>query len=73
MAEVRVQLPDDSLAELKATLGLRTNVQVVEEALLVLNWIAEEKRKGRDIFSAAPDGTHVVRLWTKALRNTAPA
>ena len=42
MAEVRVQVPDEIMAELKSTLGLRTNTDIVEEALTMLNWAAEE-------------------------------
>ncbi|HEX5685361.1 MAG TPA: hypothetical protein VFY73_15160 [Ideonella sp.] len=69
MAEVRVQVPDEIMAELKSTLGLRTNTDIVEEALTMLNWAAEEKKNGRQIFSARPDGKDVTRLAMRSLMN----
>jgi hypothetical protein len=67
MAEIRVQIPDDVLNPLKERLGLRKNTDVIEEALTVLNWAAEEVGKGRQIYSANPDGRDVTRLATRAL------
>jgi hypothetical protein len=67
MADIRVQLPDEVMADLKSTLGLRTNTELVQEALTMLNWAAEEKKKGRQIFSAKPDGKDITRLAMKSL------
>jgi len=71
MAEIRVQVNDETMAQLKRTLGLRTNTDVIEEALTMLNWAAEEKKKGRQIFSANSEGRDVTRLATKALMSPA--
>lgn len=67
MAEIRVQVPDDVMEQLKQSLGLRTNTAVVEEALTVLNWAAQEKSRGRMILSSSTKGKDVVQLATKAL------
>lgn len=62
MAEIRVQVPDTVLNKLKNVLGLRTNVLVLEEALTMLNWAVDETRKGKEIYSASPEGKEVTRL-----------
>ncbi|WP_157598220.1 MULTISPECIES: hypothetical protein [unclassified Rhizobacter] len=67
MAEIRVQIPDNVLEPLKERLGLKKNTDVIEEALTVLNWAAEEVGKGRQIYSANTDGRDVTRLATPAL------
>jgi len=67
MADIRVQVPDEVMADLKSTLGLRTNTDLVQEALTMLRWAAEEKKRQRQIFSAKPDGKEVMRLALKSL------
>jgi hypothetical protein len=67
MAEIRVLVPDDVIEDLKGRLGLRKNTEVIEEALTILNWAADEVSKGRQIFSANKEGRDVTRLATKAL------
>lgn len=67
MAEIRVQVPDEVIEKLKSTLNLRTNAAVVEEALTILNWAAQEKARGRMILSSSPSGKDVTQLATKSL------
>lgn len=70
MAEIRVQVPDEVMTSLKNVLGLKTNVDVIEEALTILNWAAEEKQQGRQIYSQKPGGGEPTRLAMKSLRTT---
>ncbi len=70
MAEIRVQIDDRLIEDLKKMLGLKKNTEVIQEALTMLNWAAQEKMEGRVILSSHPDGTSVVRL---AMRSLLPA
>lgn len=67
MAEIRLQVPDDLMAKLKRNLGLRSNKEVIEEALTMLSWASDEKDRKRVILSATPDGTDITRLAMKSL------
>lgn len=62
MAQLHIQIKTEVLDQLKAQLGLSSNVRVLEEALTLLSWAAKEKMDGRMVLSALPDGTKVVRL-----------
>ncbi len=62
MATIHVQIDDALIDHLKEALGLSQNTDVIQEALTMINWAAEEKAKGRSILSANPDGSDVVRL-----------
>ena len=72
MAEIRVQVPDDVMNRLKERLRLRTNTDVIEEALTMLSWAADEKDKGRLILSSDPKGGDVTRLAMKSLLSALP-
>lgn len=67
MAEIRVQVADDVMEKLKQRLRLRTNTDVIEEALTMLSWAAEEKERGRLILSSNATGQDVTRLAMKSL------
>jgi hypothetical protein len=67
MAEIRVQVPDEVLSRLKERLRLRTNTDVIEEALTMLSWAAEERDRGRLILSSDVKGGDVTRLAMKSL------
>lgn len=67
MAEIRLQVPDDLMTKLKSKLGLRNNKEVIEEALTMLSWAADEKDRKRVILSATTDGDQVTRLAMKSL------
>ena len=67
MAEIRVQVPGDFMEVLKEKLCLKTNADVVQEALTLLNWAAEEKCRRRLILSADKNGHSVERLAMRSL------
>ena len=67
MAEIRVQVEDAVLTKLKEALNLRTNTDVIEEALTMLSWAAEEKKNSRLILSSNKAGSDVTRLAMKSL------
>ncbi len=45
MAEMHVQIDDALIEHLRESLGLSQNTDVIQEALTMLNWAAEEKQK----------------------------
>jgi hypothetical protein len=67
MADIRVQVDDSFMEALRKTLGVRTNTDVIQEALTLLNWAAEEKKRGRLILSTNHQGEKVERLAMRAL------
>jgi len=70
MAEIRVQIADTVLDELKKTLSnVRTNTQLIEEALTILKWAAGEASQGRLILSSDVKGGEVSRLVMPSLMN----
>jgi hypothetical protein len=67
MADIRVQVDDDYMAALRTRLGLKSNTDVVQEALTLLNWAAEEKTRQRLILSTDQRGNAVERLAMRSL------
>ncbi len=52
MAEIRINVDDAFLNELKGKLGVSKSSEVVQQALAMLNWGADNAIAGRDIMSA---------------------
>lgn len=67
MADVRFQVSDDFMSELKQKLGLSSNTEVVQEALTLLSWAADEKQRERVIVSTNTQGGQVERLAMRSL------
>ena len=67
MADIRVQVPDSFMSDLRTKLELKTNSDVVQEALTLLSWAAEEKMRRRLILSSDPRGGGVERLAMRVL------
>ena len=67
MADVRFQVSDEFMAELKKKLGLGSNTDVVQEALTLLSWAADEKQRDRVIVSTNSRGEQVERLAMRSL------
>ena len=65
--ELRMQIDDQFMNALMDKLGVRRPPDVVREALTLLNWAVEERRRNRVILSSEPDGTEVARLAMPAL------
>lgn len=69
MARIDVIIDDEIMTRLKCRLGVSSNIKVIEEALTILNWAAGEKIAGKVILSAFENGSDVVRLSMKCLKN----
>ncbi len=65
--ELRMVIDDTLMSELKDALGVKTNVDIVNNALTILNWATKEKEKGRMVLSAKEDGTNIQTLIMPAL------
>jgi len=72
MADIRVKVDDDFIEPLRELLGLKSNADVVQEALTLLNWAADETL-GRDrvILSSNRDGERMERLAMRILNRPA--
>jgi CRISPR/Cas system-associated protein Csm6 len=67
MADIRVNVADAFMDPLRRLLGLKSNAEVVQEALTLLNWAAEEKERGRLILSSDVNGERFERLAMRSL------
>lgn len=65
---VTVDVERSVMDGLKQRLGIALSKDVIQEALTMINWAAEEKMKGRAILSATEDGEDVVRLAMECLK-----
>lgn len=73
MADIRVQVPDDFMKDLRGMLvGVDSNNDVVKEALTLLYWAAEERSRQRLILSTNIDGEQVERLAMRSLPPVQP-
>jgi hypothetical protein len=68
VSEVRVEIDQAYLEDLKRKLGVTRNVDLIQEALALLNWSADEVRQGRQILSADPNLQGMTRLVTPRLK-----
>lgn len=66
--DVFVRVERSVMTDLKKRLGLERNTEVMEEALTMINWAADEKMKGRVILSATEEGLDVVQLCMECLK-----
>lgn len=66
--EVFVRVERSVMTDLKNRLGLELSTEVMQEALTLINWAADEKMKGRVILSATEEGFDVVRLAMECLK-----
>lgn len=73
MAEIRVQVPNDYIDPLRQRLKLSTNSAVLQDALTLLKWAADERAKGKIILSMGEDSSDAVRLLLPSLENAAPS
>jgi len=67
MTAIRFQVPERYMSSLKGKLGLATDLDVVQEALTILAWAADEKERGRLILSTNKDGGDIKRLAMRSL------
>lgn len=69
MADIRVQVDDSFMRNLRHRLGMESNPEVVKEALSILAWAVGELREGRFVVSTDRDGANVNRLVTPGLEH----
>lgn len=62
LMELRMEIDDHVMSQLKDSLGAKKNVDVVRNALTILNWAVEEVKSGRMILSADESGGDLRRL-----------
>lgn len=67
MANIRVQVPDEFMNNLQQEMGLKTNAEVVQEALTLLSWAVGEIARERLILSTNQKGQEVERLVMRSL------
>lgn len=60
--ELRMELDDRVMSRLKDALGAKRNVDVVNNALTILNWAIREMEDDRVVFSADQDGRNIQKL-----------
>lgn len=72
MANIRVQVPDEFMNHLQQEMGLKTNADVVQEALTLLNWAVGEIGRERLILSTDQKGQNVERLVMRSLSSIRP-
>jgi CRISPR/Cas system-associated protein Csm6 len=71
--ELRMQVEDQFLENLMRFLGLTRATDVVREALTLLNWAVQERRKGRYIVSTDANGRNTARLVMPSLERVPTA
>jgi hypothetical protein len=54
--EIRLNIDDDYINNLKKALGIKTASQITSDALSLLAWAVDQKKNGREIISASGDG-----------------
>ena len=60
--ELRFQVDDEYIKNLRAKLGYSSNTDLARDALTLLNWAADESEQGRVILSAEQAGGTPIRL-----------
>ena len=72
MADIRAQVPDEFIDRLRKTMHLKTNTDVIQEALTLLSWATEERERSRLILSTNTAGSDVERLAMGSLSSIKP-
>jgi hypothetical protein len=72
MADIRVQVPNEFMDRLRDTLHVKTNPEVIQEALTLLGWAVEERERGRILLSTDKQGGSVEKLAMGSLNAVRP-
>ena len=68
MAELRVQISDETLKSIQQKLGTDAKfTDIAKDALTLCNWAVGERAKGNLILSSDEDGTKMTRLAMPSL------
>ena len=69
MAEIRIVIDDAFLDDLKSKLGISKSSEVIQQALAMLNWGADNAIVGRDIMSADASRSDLEKVVLPGLAN----
>lgn len=73
MAEIRLQIPDETLRKMQEKLGTDMKfTDIAKDAITLFNWAVGEKAKGNLILSSDEEGTKMTRLAMPSLENITP-
>lgn len=68
MAELRLQIPDDLVAELQKKLGDSVKLtDIARDAITLYNWAVNERAKGRLVLSSDEEGEKMIQLAMRSL------
>lgn len=70
MPDVRLQIPEDTLATFQEKLSTRTKpTDIARDAMTLYTWAVDEASKGRTIFTANTEGTDFTKLAMPSLQS----
>lgn len=69
---LRMELDDGFIKNVQSLVPLLSATNLAREAFTILNWAIHERRRGRVIFSATPEGQDVERLAMPVLEQITP-
>ena len=72
MADIRAQVSDQFIDKLRKAMHLKSNTDVIQEALTLLSWATEERERNRLILSTNTAGGSVERLAMGSLSSIQP-
>ena len=74
MAEVRLQIPEDTISSLQEKLTAHTKpTDIARDAMTLYNWAVQERAKGRVLLTTDAEGNNVTRLAMTSLDSVKPA
>jgi hypothetical protein len=72
MAEIRLNIPDNVIADIQKKLGSDVKAtDIAKDAVTLFNWAATERAQGNYILSSDPEGEKVTRLAMPSLEQAA--
>jgi hypothetical protein len=73
MAEVRLQIPEDTISSLQEKLSTNTKpTDIARDAMTLYNWAVQERAKGRVLLTTDAEGNNVTRLAMTSLDSVKP-
>jgi hypothetical protein len=71
--EVHFAIGEDFISALQTRLGATSTIEVVREALALLDWASKERALGRFVLSTDENGCEIHRLVMPSLDQVMPA
>ncbi len=69
MAEVRLNIDEQFIDDLKSDTGVKKTSQIANDALVLLRWLVSESQKGRILISTNKDGKDAKEIVMPILEN----